>query len=75
MPVSVFAVEAIRVTIMAGVAAVAGVMALHDARMWLDPPAMFVQPVLLPGLGASGVWSLSTVPAAPKQLCYFGNNP
>lgn len=43
MPVSVFAVEAIRVTIMAGVTAVAGVMALHDAHRWLDPPTMFVQ--------------------------------
>lgn len=72
MPVPVFAVEAIRVTIMAGVTGVSGVMALYDTHRWLDPPAMFVQ---LPGLEASGVWSLSTVPAALKQLCYFGSNP
>lgn len=43
MPVFVFAVEAIRLTVMSGVTAVAGVMALHDAHRWLGPPAMFVQ--------------------------------
>lgn len=43
MPVSVFAVEVIGVIIMAGVTAVAGVMALYDAHRWLGPPAMFVQ--------------------------------
>lgn len=40
---SLFPVEAIRVTIMAGVTAVAGVTALHDVHRWLDPPAVFVQ--------------------------------
>lgn len=43
MLVSVFAVEAIRVTIMAGVTGVSGVMALYDTHRWLDPPAVFVQ--------------------------------
>lgn len=43
MPVPVFAVEAVRVTVIAEVTAVAEVMALHDAHRWLDPPAMFVQ--------------------------------
>lgn len=37
MPVPVFAVEAIRVTIMAGVTGVSGVMALYDTHRWLDP--------------------------------------
>lgn len=75
MPVSVFAVEAIRVAIMAGVTAVVGVMAMYDAHRWIGPPSHVCAAVLLPGLGASGVWSLSVVPAALKQLCYFGNNP